>query len=691
MENKYSLKTCKIIMDAEVIKEKLNHLYVGTEHLLLSVLKNDENLAELSSKYNLKFDKFLEEVKMYKCEEENNLGVIYTPLLKKVLLDAEKESDGKVSPTDLLKAILAEGDGIAFRILVSMDVDIESLYDEISPEEKSLAGSNLMKIGKNLSLSSPSNPLIGRDEEISLVLETLLRKNKNNPLLIGEAGVGKTAIVEEIAQMIKRKEVPLALQDKTIISLEMGSLVAGTKYRGEFEEKLGGIISELIKNKNIILFIDEIHSISNAGGAEGAINASDILKPYLARGDIKVIGATTINEYNKYILKDKALNRRFEIIKINEPSLKATKDILEKLTPNFEKYYNIKIPSSIPEKIVLATDKYIFNRFNPDKSIDFLDSLCAMKKVRHAQNKKLDIFKREAKSLADEKHKCLVSNDFDKALLIKEKELNLEKKINNEKNKKEVITDKDIEYLLKRQGNIASLKTSESKLYKYLLEFIVGQDEALKEISKLVKIKSDKPVSILLTGSTGTGKTYTVKKLAEYLNTNLIRLDMSEYSEKMSINKLIGSSAGYVGYDDQNVFDKVVASPCPIILLDEIEKAHPSILNLFLQILDEGYVTNSKGNKIDFKNSIIMMTSNAEASKTIGFVPSNEGFKDTFSKEFLARITKVISYKDVDKEMINKYLKKKKITAKDCLKDYDYKTLGFRGIDKYLENKTLVK
>ena len=691
MENKYSLKTCKIIKDAEVIKEKLNHLYVGTEHLLLSVLKNDENLAELSSKYNLKFDKFLEEVKMYKCEEENNLGVIYTPLLKKVLLDAEKESDGKVSPTDLLKAILAEGDGIAFRILVSMDVDIESLYDEISPEEKSLAGSNLMKIGKNLSLSSPSNPLIGRDEEISLVLETLLRKNKNNPLLIGEAGVGKTAIVEEIAQMIKRKEVPLALQDKTIISLEMGSLVAGTKYRGEFEEKFGGIISELIKNKNIILFIDEIHSISNAGGAEGAINASDILKPYLARGDIKVIGATTINEYNKYILKDKALNRRFEIIKINEPSLKATKDILEKLTPNFEKYYNIKIPSSIPEKIVLATDKYIFNRFNPDKSIDFLDSLCAMKKVRHAQNKKLDIFKREAKSLADEKHKCLVSNDFDKALLIKEKELNLEKKINNEKNKKELITDKDIEYLLKRQGNIASLKTSESKLYKYLLEFIVGQDEALKEISKLVKIKSDKPVSILLTGSTGTGKTYTVKKLAEYLNTNLIRLDMSEYSEKMSINKLIGSSAGYVGYDDQNVFDKVVASPCPIILLDEIEKAHPSILNLFLQILDEGYVTNSKGNKIDFKNSIIMMTSNAEASKTIGFVPSNEGFKDTFSKEFLARITKVISYKDVDKEMINKYLKKKKITAKDCLKDYDYKTLGFRGIDKYLENKTLVK
>lgn len=691
MENKYSLKTCKIIKDAEVIKEKLNHLYVGTEHLLLSVLKNDENLAELSSKYNLKFDKFLEEVKMYKCEEENNLGVIYTPLLKKVLLDAEKESDGKVSPTDLLKAILAEGDGIAFRILVSMDVDIESLYDEISPEEKSLAGSNLMKIGKNLSLSSPSNPLIGRDEEISLVLETLLRKNKNNPLLIGEAGVGKTAIVEEIAQMIKRKEVPLALQDKTIISLEMGSLVAGTKYRGEFEEKFGGIISELIKNKNIILFIDEIHSISNAGGAEGAINASDILKPYLARGDIKVIGATTINEYNKYILKDKALNRRFEIIKINEPSLKATKDILEKLTPNFEKYYNIKIPSSIPEKIVLATDKYIFNRFNPDKSIDFLDSLCAMKKVRHAQNKKLDIFKREAKSLADEKHKCLESNDFDKALLIKEKELNLEKKINDEKNKKEVITDKDIECLLKRQGNIASLKTSESKLYKYLLEFIVGQDEALKEISKLVKIKSDKPVSILLTGSTGTGKTYTVKKLAEYLNTNLIRLDMSEYSEKMSINKLIGSSAGYVGYDDQNVFDKVVASPCPIILLDEIEKAHPSILNLFLQILDEGYVTNSKGNKIDFKNSIIMMTSNAEASKTIGFVPSNEGFKDTFSKEFLARITKVISYKDVDKEMINKYLKKKKITAKDCLKDYDYKTLGFRGIDKYLENKTLVK
>lgn len=691
MENKYSLKTCKIIKDAEVIKEKLNHLYVGTEHLLLSVLKNDENLAELSSKYNLKFDKFLEEVKMYKCEEENNLGVIYTPLLKKVLLDAEKESDGKVSPTDLLKAILAEGDGIAFRILVSMDVDIESLYDEISPEEKSLAGSSLMKIGKNLSLSSPSNPLIGRDEEISLVLETLLRKNKNNPLLIGEAGVGKTAIVEEIAQMIKRKEVPLALQDKTIISLEMGSLVAGTKYRGEFEEKLGGIISELIKNKNIILFIDEIHSISNAGGAEGAINASDILKPYLARGDIKVIGATTINEYNKYILKDKALNRRFEIIKINEPSLKATKDILEKLTPNFEKYYNIKIPSNIPEKIVLATDKYIFNRFNPDKSIDFLDSLCAMKKVRHAQNKKLAIFKREAKNLADEKHKCLVSNDFDKALLIKEKELNLEKKINDEKNKKEVITDKDIEYLLKRQGNIASLKTSESKLYKYLLEFIVGQDEALKEISKLVKIKSDKPVSILLTGSTGTGKTYTVKKLAEYLNTNLIRLDMSEYSEKMSINKLIGSSAGYVGYDDQNVFDKVVASPCPIILLDEIEKAHPSILNLFLQILDEGYVTNSKGNKIDFKNSIIMMTSNAEASKTIGFVPSNESFKDTFSKEFLARITKVISYKDVDKEMINKYLKKKKITAKDCLKDYDYKTLGFRGIDKYLENKTLVK
>lgn len=693
MYNNYNLETSRIFKDAEKIMISLNHGYVGTEHLFLSMLKNSEEIRNLLEKYQIEYDGFLEELLLVVNSETcKKVACIYTPLLKKVIKNAEIHAKNSyITPLMLLESLLEEGEGIAIRILISMGLDIDKLYDEIKlKDKKSNQKLEIYNIGKEMSKDLSDNFVVGREKEIDLITETLLRKNKNNPLLIGDAGVGKSAIVEELARRIKKGDVPNALKTKKIISIEMSSLVAGTKYRGEFEEKLNKIIKEVENNPEIILFIDEIHTLSNAGGAEGAINASDILKPYLARGKIKVIGATTTNEYNKFIAKDKALSRRFDLIKINEPSIDETINILSKIKPSFEHHYNIKISEENIRQIVDLTNKYILDRFNPDKSIDLLDSVCAMKEVKSPKEKNIIILKNKLSNIIEAKEKMVKNNNFEEALNYRKQEIELYEKIEKEKNSSNRITNNDIKEVMLRKSNIPNMKNNWKDLKAYLNNEIVGQEEAINEIIASLKSKeSDLPVSILLTGSTGVGKTKTVKEIATYLKMPLVRLDLSEYNEPVSINRLIGSSAGYVGYDDENIFDRIRMYPNSIVLLDELEKANSNVINLFLQVLDEGFITNAKGEKIDFKNTYIFMTSNAEINNKIGFMKGKSNYQNSFSKEFLGRITCIVNYKNVTEDMVKKYLSKKGIKNSSILKEFDYENQGFRGLDKYIKKKKM--
>lgn len=693
MYNNYNLETSRIFKDAEKIMISLNHGYVGTEHLFLSMLKNSEEIRNLLEKYQIEYDGFLEELLLVVNSETcKKVACIYTPLLKKVIKNAEMHAKNSyITPLMLLESLLEEGEGIAIRILISMGLDIDKLYDEIKQKDKkSNQKLEIYNIGKEMSKDLSDNFVVGREKEIDLITETLLRKNKNNPLLIGDAGVGKSAIVEELARRIKKGDVPNALKNKKIISIEMSSLVAGTKYRGEFEEKLNKIIKEVENNPEIILFIDEIHTLSNAGGAEGAINASDILKPYLARGKIKVIGATTTNEYNKFIAKDKALSRRFDLIKINEPSIDETINILSKIKPSFEHHYNIKISEENIRQIVDLTNKYILDRFNPDKSIDLLDSVCAMKEVKSPKEKNIIILKNKLSNIIETKEKMVKNNNFEEALNYRKQEIELNAKIEKEKNSSNRITNNDIKEVMLRKSNIPNMKNNWKDLKAYLNNEIVGQEEAINEIIASLKSKeSDLPVSILLTGSTGVGKTKTVKEIATYLKMPLVRLDLSEYNEPVSINRLIGSSAGYVGYDDENIFDRIRMYPNSIVLLDELEKANSNVINLFLQVLDEGFITNAKGEKIDFKNTYIFMTSNAEINNKIGFMKGKSNYQNSFSKEFLGRITCIVNYKNVTEDMVKKYLSKKGIKNSLILKEFDYENQGFRGLDKYIKKKKM--
>lgn len=693
MYNNYNLETSRIFKDAEKIMISLNHGYVGTEHLFLSMLKNSEEIRNLLEKYQIEYDGFLEELLLVvNSENYKKVACIYTPLLKKVIKNAEIHAKNSyITPLMLLESLLEEGEGIAIRILISMGLDIDKLYDEIKQKDKkSNQKLEIYNIGKEMSKDLSDNFVVGREKEIDLITETLLRKNKNNPLLIGDAGVGKSAIVEELARRIKKGDVPNALKNKKIISIEMSSLVAGTKYRGEFEEKLNKIIKEVENNPEIILFIDEIHTLSNAGGAEGAINASDILKPYLARGKIKVIGATTTNEYNKFIAKDKALSRRFDLIKINEPSIDETINILSKIKPSFEHHYNIKISEENIRQIVDLTNKYILDRFNPDKSIDLLDSVCAMKEVKSPKEKNIIILKNKLSNIIEAKEKMVKNNNFEEALNYRKQEIELYEKIEKEKNSSNRITNNDIKEVMLRKSNIPNMKNNWKDLKAHLNNEIVGQEEAINEIIASLKSKeSDLPVSILLTGSTGVGKTKTVKEIATYLKMPLVRLDLSEYNEPVSINRLIGSSAGYVGYDDENIFDRIRMYPNSIVLLDELEKANSNVINLFLQVLDEGFITNAKGEKIDFKNTYIFMTSNAEINNKIGFMKGKSNYQNSFSKEFLGRITCIVNYKNVTEDMVKKYLSKKGIKNSSILKEFDYENQGFRGLDKYIKKKKM--
>ncbi len=700
MFDKYSFTISKIFKYAEEEMKVLHHPYVGSEHLLLSLLKNSKDVKEIASKYNLTYDNFKKELMLVVgSSSKASSYVLYTPLLKRVInlaMEDAKERKEELNSKHLFLALLEEGEGIAIRLLYGMNINLDSMYDELNEREhKTNQKLEILNIGKDLSdVINPDDILVGRDKELNLIIETLIRKNKNNPLLVGDAGVGKTAIVEELVRRINLKEVPKSLQNKRIIMLEMGSLVAGTKYRGEFEEKLTKVIRELENNPNIILFIDEIHTMVNAGGAEGAINASDILKPYLARGKVKIIGATTTHEYNKFILKDKALNRRFELIKICEPSILETEEILNKIKPSFEKHYNIKITQKNISDIVHLTNRYISDRRNPDKSIDILDSVCAMKKVSNKTSNIIDSYKYKKEEIIKLKEEMVKKNDFVRALEYHNEEVKIDKILNKKMKQTIKITEQDILNLISRKCNIPIInkKSKYKELENFLLNNLIGQDEAIKKIIKnMINFDEDKPLSLLLTGSTGVGKTETVKLISKFLNINLLRLDMSEYNQDITINRLVGSSAGYVGYDDGAIFDSIKMEPFTCILVDELEKASPSVMNLFLQILDEGFVTNAKGEKIDFKNTMIFMTSNVKGTKKIGFMESSNTYTNDFSKEFVARFTDIIEFNDITEDMLEAYLKKNNIKDKSLVKEFDIHKNGFRGLKHFLTKENKIK
>jgi ATP-dependent Clp protease ATP-binding subunit ClpC len=728
----------KVLVNAKKEMYELNHPYVSSEHLLLAILKDDNEISQRLKTYNLDYQIFKKEViKIIGKGSKPSQWFLYTPLLKRILEnavnDAKENNNGVVTVNHLFSSLLEEGEGVAIRIMIGMNIDVDELYGEFA--DRLVSSSNNKKllieeIGVDLNkkaINGKLDPVTGRDEEIKRVLEILSRRTKNNPLLIGEAGVGKTAIVEELANMIVSGEVPVNLKNKRIISLDMASSVAGTKYRGEFEERMNKIIKEIEDNDDIILFIDEVHTLVGAGGAEGAIDASNIFKPALSRGKIRCIGATTVDEYKKYIEKDSALERRFQRVLIEEPNVKTVKDILMNLKEIYEGFHKVIIDEEIIDLIISLSEKYIYNRRQPDKAIDILDEVCAKVSLKESKNlKEYSFYNKKLKDVIKNKKKAILENDFDTASKFKNAEFELMNKINNlelslyKKGMKKV-TKTDVASVLNVKTGIPiyELLNEKTKMIKQteklLSKNIIGQEKAVKSVSNIAKkIKlgfNDKCYSFLFCGPSGVGKTLLARELGNNLvgQDNVIKMDMSEYKEAHSISKIIGAPAGYVGYEDtNNVLESIRNKPYSVLILDEIEKAHSNIINLFLQVLDEGKIRNSRGKEIRFDNVVIIMTSN------VGFHEANLGFNnmnservklnDNFSIPFMNRVDNVIVFNSLSKDdilkIINMKLKQFKLKYKGKINIKlsrqineeicdlsNFKDYGARKIDKIIKDK----
>ena len=676
MFSKYDEEAKKVLVNMQKEMVSLKHPYIGSEHLLLSLLKyGNKDIVNKFKDVGVTYDVFRNElIKVVGIGKSNNDFYLYTPLLRSILESANIDSSDKgkkqVDTSDLFLALFEEGEGVAIRILLGMDVDVDSLYDDfyVSKKTKNVKLSvETFGIDLNKKCSNGEiDPVVGRDREISRLLEILSRRTKNNPLLLGDAGVGKTAIVEELARRLETSNVPSKLIGKRIISVSMASLVAGTKYRGEFEERLEKIISELEDNDDVILFIDEIHTLVGAGGAEGAIDASNILKPALARGKIKVIGATTTSEYKEFIESDKALSRRFQIVVVEEPSLDETINILKKLRPIYENYHKVKISDDVISEIVSLSDRYIYDRKMPDKAIDVMDEVCSRTSVSLYKSDNMNEIIDKLSEVKNLKNESIMNNNFNEAFLYKKTEMILEDK----KNKIELksankcyrkIKKDDVFKIVEEKSKIPIYRDTVrafDKFETFISNAVFGQDEAIKLVCDTFKKNSfsrakGKPISFLFVGPTGVGKTLLAKEYGKYFyGDNIIRVDMSEYRESHSVSKMIGSPPGYVGYtDNKNVFEQVKDNPYSLIILDEIEKGSREVINLFLQVLDEGEAKNSKGEVINFSNTTIIMTSNLGCAKSsIGF-SDNVNYEDInkfFGLEFVNRIGNVVKFNKID-------------------------------------------
>ena len=739
MFNNFKEDTRKVLMNAKLEMQELKHPYIGSEHLLLSILKNKNEVSERLKDFGLTYDIFKSEIiKLVGVGKNKSTCLLYTPLLKRVMesamIDSRENNNGNVTINHLFAALLEEGEGVAIRVMLGLDIDLDALYDEFSSKIIKFRKNEKLEvdeIGVDLTkkaLNKEIDRVVGRENEIRKILEILSRKKKNNPILIGDAGVGKTAIVEELAYLIVTGDVPINLKNKRIISIDMASAVAGTKYRGEFEERINKMLKELEDNDDIILFIDEIHTIVGAGGAEGAIDASNIFKPALARNKMRLIGATTTEEYKKFIENDKALDRRFQKVNIKEPNDKELKKILLNIKKSYEDYHHVIIDNKLLGEIITLSNKYIQNRKQPDKAIDILDEVCAYVSLKENKEiKKYNELNKELKDIIDTKKKEILHNNFKKATDLKLKENKLMDKINKleleickEKNNN-VVELKDIVKIVSEKANIPIYKRDNKDkkdildLKNKLSKSIIGQDDAILELIKIYKqiklnFKDDNPYSILFVGPSGVGKTKMAKMFAKNISRSVIKLDMSEYSESHSISKLIGSPAGYVGYSDsKNIFDKIKDNPFSVIILDELEKAHNNIISLFLSILDEGVVHDAKGELINFKNTIIIMTSNVGYLKdSIGFNKlGRDNLKENFSIPFINRIDNIVHFNGMNKKMIKtiinnnisklkeKYCDIKITVSKDVIEEIielsNYEVSGARKIEKiikkYLEDR----
>ncbi len=718
---KFTERARKVLSIAEQEALKLKHSYVGTEHILYGLIAEDQGIAARALIDNgiskeVVESKIIDMIGKGQNEVKGSIGL--TPRSKKVLNlamdEARKMGHNYIGTEHLLLGLIREGEGVAVRILMDLNSNISNIKDEVvdllggknSMQKKSKTSGrktkNLDEYSRDLTEMARENkldPVIGRDKEINRVIQVLSRRTKNNPVLIGEPGVGKTAIIEGLAQMIVSENVPELLLNKRVVSLDLSSLVAGSKYRGEFEQRLKGVMTEIIESGNIILFIDEMHTLVGAGAAEGAIDAANILKPALARGELQAIGATTLDEYRKYIEKDAALERRFQSVLVEENSTEEAVDILKGLRDPYEAHHKVKITDQAIKDAVVLSHRYISDRFLPDKAIDLIDE--AASKVRLSNSTRPPEFKELSQKLEEaekEKEAAVKNQEFEKAARMRDKEKGLKKELEelknnweNEKGKAEaVVTTEDIAEIVSSWTGIPVTKLEEAeterllRLEDELHKRVIGQDEAIKAVSEAVRraragLKDPKrPIgSFIFLGPTGVGKTELAKTLAETMFNDedaMIRVDMSEYMEKHSVSRLVGSPPGYVGHDEGGqLTEPVRRRPYSVILFDEIEKAHPDVFNVLLQILEDGVLTDTHGRKVDFKNTIVIMTSNVgadfiEKQSQLGFKTENdekanyEQMKDnvmsqlrkTFRPEFLNRLDEIIVFHSLNKEHIKK-------------------------------------
>ena len=693
MTYKFTNRAEKAIQIANDIANDFGHNYIGTEHLLYGLSKEGtgvaskvlENQGVVPEKIEAEIEELIGSVP--KLSEETTIG--FTPRTKRVIensyREARKLGSEFIGTEHILIGIMLEGDSIAVRILMDLDVNPQKLYNEIvkvinedeqiegskSSEKKNLGSYNstntLNQFGTDLTKKAREgklDPVIGRNDEIERVIQILSRRTKNNPCLIGEPGVGKTAVVEGLAEKIVAEDVPEMLKNKRVVSIDISSMVAGAKYRGDFEERIKKSLNEVKKAGDVILFIDEIHTIVGAGSAEGAVDAANILKPLLARGEIKVIGATTLNEYRKYIEKDSALERRFSPVNLGEPSKEDTIKILEGLRDKYEAHHNVEITDEAIDAAVNLSVRYINDRFLPDKAIDLIDEAASRVKMRkYTRPENLKDLEEKIAELEKEKDEAIRLQDFEKAASLRDKEREAKEKLEKDKQKWENKNNRSVTTLTKEDiaDVIASwtkipvkkLTQDENEKLKHLEEElhkrVVGQKEAVEAVSKAIRrgrvgLKDpNRPIgSFLFLGPTGVGKTELSKALAENLFGNedsMIRVDMSEYMESHSVSKLIGSPPGYVGFDDGGqLTEKIRRKPYAVILFDEIEKAHPDVMNMLLQILEDGRLTDSQGRTVNFKNTVIIMTSNVGAraitdKKALGFTEVQSD-KETADKEY---------------------------------------------------------
>ncbi|MBO8131193.1 MAG: ATP-dependent Clp protease ATP-binding subunit [Candidatus Marinimicrobia bacterium] len=722
MRENFSRKIQQIIKYAKEEAVRLGHSYIGSEHLLLGMLKQTRSIG-IDVLLNLGVD--IEYLK--KAVEDairpsgGTMTLGHLPLTKRAerilrntyneakQLDAEEIGD-----EHLLLAMLKENDGIAYQVLTEMGIDYETIREELTDpffknqyqsekeerKSKTPALDHFSRDITKLAEMGKLDPVIGRDKEIERVAQILTRRKKNNPVLIGEPGVGKTAIAEGLALRIVKKQVPRLLYNKRIVDLDLAAIVAGTKYRGQFEERMKAIMQELEKAKDVILFIDELHTIVGAGGASGSLDASNMFKPALARGEIQCIGATTLDEYRKYIEKDGALERRFQKIVINPPTKEETFDILKGLKKNYEEHHNVIYTEEALWACVELSDRYITDKYQPDKAIDVMDEAGSRVHLREIIVPKeiLDI-ERKIEEIRKAKEKVVKEQNFEAAAELRDKERRLKEKLRllqekwekSDKKKTVYVTDEDVADVVAMMTGIPvnKLKETENKklleMEENLKKCIVGQDEAIEKVSSAIRrarvgIKDPRrPIGcFLFLGPTGVGKTELAKVLAEYLfgsRDSLIKIDMSEYMEKFAISRLIGAPPGYVGYEEGGeLTEKVRTHPYSVVLFDEIEKAHPEVFNLLLQIFDDGVLTDSFGRKVDFKNTIVIMTSNIGTrniySGTIGFEKRslNEGF-EAIKKMLLAEVNKLLPPEFLNR--IEEPIVFKPLTKEDILKIID--------------------